>query len=603
MNVQIKCDHNHRTSTMKPVVKKTIITADASGRRYFVVRSSSRPGGRRYYVCSRPDCEARVTRESDFFCRAHSELKTADNEHDVSTKLDDADESILNDHSEIADEDMPSQDSLKEESEANMEEHENGHEIEHDNSMTENEVHENGNETLAQPTRQRVKSNRAVEVDDATGARSFRDSSGRRRLLCAEANCTNMLKRQTDIFCRAHNMNDGIEDGENNSSINEETGRVKKTRYSAPVTSDQPKENPPLLNNTITSTTQNGTNGNHSEEYESPEKAQERPGTKRSFRDASGRIRFLCSIPICRSRVHRQAETFCRRHQREFESQQCSSISAFITACVNRARENAKEENGLGEMNINHNNTNELSRQLLIEPTTKRRKYDSQNSISKSLNKSSNSPRNIVLSTTTLIDEQWNDILTMIRQFPQVQLSTNLVVNDHTTHLLVDDSEKSLHCTITKKIVQAAVRRHIFIISARWIRDCLHTHTFLDEHPFEILSDSHTTLRSSVQNFQNHNQYLFTSKHAFAIECRQCQGSINRNELVELIELSGAQLYDHDQIIDTLIVLCDTNEKNLAKIKEKYIPYNVPTTKYVTSDFLLKSIIKFEIQDIDKYAL
>ena len=191
----------------------------------------------------------------------------------------------------------------------------------------------------------------------------------------------------------------------------------------------------------------------------------------------------------------------------------------------------------------------------------------------------------------------------MIRQFPQVQLSTNLVVNDHTTHLLVDDSEKSLHCTITKKIVQAAVRRHIFIISARWIHDCLHAHKFLNEHPFEILSDSHTTLRASVQNFQNHNQYLFTPKYAFAIECRQCQGSINRNELVELIELSGAQLYDHDQIIDTLIVLCDTNEKNLAKIKEKYIPYNVPTTKYVTSDFLLKSIIKFEIQDIDKYAL
>ena len=68
------------------------------------------------------------------------------------------------------------------------------------------------------------------------------------------------------------------------------------------------------------------------------------------------------------------------------------------------------------------------------------------------------------------------------------------MVNDSTTHLLVDDSENYSHCTITKKIVQAAVRRHIFIISVRWISECLHANTFVDEHPYEILSDSHTTL-------------------------------------------------------------------------------------------------------------
>jgi hypothetical protein len=52
-----------------------------------------------------------------------------------------------------------------------------------------------------------------------------------------------------------------------------------------------------------------------------------------------------------------------------------------------------------------------------------------------------------------------------------------------------------------------------------------------------------------------------------------------------------------------LIVLCDTNEKNLTKIKEKYLKTNISNIKYVTSDFLLKSIIKFEIQDIEKYTL
>ena len=73
--------------------------------------------------------------------------------------------------------------------------------------------------------------------------------------------------------------------------------------------------------------------------------------------------------------------------------------------------------------------------------------------------------------------------------------------------------------------------------------------------------------------------------------------------MIELIELTGAKFYEHDNHIDRLIVLCDTNEKNLSKIKEKYSPTNLNNIKYVTSDFLLKSIIKFEIQDIDKYSL
>jgi len=130
---------------------------------------------------------------------------------------------------------------------------------------------------------------------------------------------------------------------------------------------------------------------------------------------------------------------------------------------------------------------------------------------------------------------------------------------------------------------------------------------FIDEHPYEIISDTHTTLRLSEQNFQYSNQYLFgmtnENSYAFAIECRQCQGSINRSELIELIHLTGAQLFQNEQAVDTLIVLCDINDKNLLKIKEKYLNAPASNIKYVTSDFLLKSIIKFEIQDIDKYSL
>ncbi|CAF4189360.1 unnamed protein product, partial [Rotaria sordida] len=213
----------------------------------------------------------------------------------------------------------------------------------------------------------------------------------------------------------------------------------------------------------------------------------------------------------------------------------------------------------------------------------------------------------IVIATTALLDDQWNDVLSFLRQFPQVQLSTNLNVNNSTTHLLVDDSENNLHCTITKKIVQAAVRHHIFIISSRWLNECMRLNKFVDEHSYEIISDSHTTLRLSEQNLNLTNKHLFCQNsqylYAFAIECRQCQGSINRSELIELIQLTGAQLFQNEQAVDVLIILCDTNDKNINKIKEKYTNAPASNIKYVTSDFLLKSIIKFEIQDIDKYSL
>jgi hypothetical protein len=135
----------------------------------------------------------------------------------------------------------------------------------------------------------------------------------------------------------------------------------------------------------------------------------------------------------------------------------------------------------------------------------------------------------------------------------------------------------------------------------------MRSNTLTDEHPYEIISDSHTALRSSIQNSNSTNKYLFCSTlqflYAFSIECRQCQGSINRSELVELIQLTGAQLFQSEQAVDILIVLCDSNEKSLTKIKEKYLQAPASNIKYVTSDFLLKSIIKFEIQDIEKYSL
>ena len=58
---------------MTPGSKKTLLLSKKSGRRYFLVRSLTRPNGRRYYICSNSACKARVSREADLYCRTSVE--------------------------------------------------------------------------------------------------------------------------------------------------------------------------------------------------------------------------------------------------------------------------------------------------------------------------------------------------------------------------------------------------------------------------------------------------------------------------------------------------------------------------------------------------
>jgi len=442
---------------------------------------------------------------------------------------------------------------------------------------------------------------RQIEIDDKTGARSYRDAGGRRRFLCRENSCSTILQRQTDQYCRTHSSS---HDSVNKSSISAARRTLK--RSSASLTSTD-NRSPLTLTSTLISSSPTSSpmpipnQSNNNRQTRTPG---QRVGTHRSFRDASGKIRFLCSIATCSSRVARQTDYFCRRHQLEVENKK---TDVTLTKINENCDEHQSEKSSTIDSFLVENEQTKRSTPPTIDDSSAILFENKRQKRQLSLNLSCVPGNKINIAATTLLDEQWADVLSFIRHFSSVQISTNLNVTNITTHLIVDDNEHPLHCTITKKIVQAAVRRHIFIVSSRWLKECVRQDAFIDEHPFEMISDSHTSLRSSIQDFQNHDQFIFSSNssilYAFAIECRQCQGSINRNELIELIHLTGAQQFDGEQAVDVLIVLCDNNDKNLTKIKEKYADAPASTIKFVTSDFLLKSIIKFELQDIDKYAL
>lgn len=220
------------------------------------------------------------------------------------------------------------------------------------------------------------------------------------------------------------------------------------------------------------------------------------------------------------------------------------------------------------------------------------------------------------IATIYLQDEQWVKIfqkIILINCFLQhqlelfikhfsscVSLSNNLNINSSTTHLLIDDSSTPLQCIFSKKIFQA-VARHIFIVSIRWIKECLLRNEIIDETPFEIHGDG--TMSTMHLARQSSTISLFSSSVSFAIDCNSFQRVLTRHDLAELVILSGATLFDPEQKITTkiLLVLVDPTADRY-QLEEKYKQWH-KNIKFLTPGFLLKSIIYQKQQPFEDFEL
>ena len=175
-----------------------------------------------------------------------------------------------------------------------------------------------------------------------------------------------------------------------------------------------------------------------------------------------------------------------------------------------------------------------------------------------------------------------------------------MTVNSSTTHLLIDDSSNPLQCIFSKKIFQA-VARHIFIVSIRWIEECLLRNEIIDETPFEIHGDG----TISTMHLARHSSTipLFPSSISFAIDCTSFQRVLTRHELAELAVLTGATLFNPEQQILTkiLFVLVDpTADRDQLENKYRQCHRDV---KFLTPGFLLKSIIYQKQQPFEDFEL
>jgi hypothetical protein len=179
-----------------------------------------------------------------------------------------------------------------------------------------------------------------------------------------------------------------------------------------------------------------------------------------------------------------------------------------------------------------------------------------------------------------------------------------LNINSSTTHLLIDDSLTPYQCIFSKKIFQA-VARHIFIVSIRWIDECLLRNEIIDEIPFEIHGD--TTMSTMHLARRSSTMPLFSSSISFVIDCNSFQRVLTRHDLSELVMLSGATLFDPEQEISIknqskiLFVLADSTADRY-RLENKYKQYH-KNIKILTPGFLLKSIIYQNQQPFEDFEL
>jgi len=173
-------------------------------------------------------------------------------------------------------------------------------------------------------------------------------------------------------------------------------------------------------------------------------------------------------------------------------------------------------------------------------------------------------------------------------------------IDDTTTHVITVDSG-SFTTTLTKQIIQACVR-HIFIGSINWITSSLQQSCVLDHFPYEILRDKKSlTNTRGIKQCRFDQLPVFPSSCIISIEChfgiKQMQ--MTRDELIEIIELSGATLLNDYIEYKTLIILCNTKKEMTDR--KKHIDNNDKTIYYCKPDFLFHSIVRHEIQSIKKY--
>ncbi|CAF0848157.1 unnamed protein product [Didymodactylos carnosus] len=215
----------------------------------------------------------------------------------------------------------------------------------------------------------------------------------------------------------------------------------------------------------------------------------------------------------------------------------------------------------------------------------------------------------IIITSTCLNDDQ----MTQLKEFcTRFEVKMSQVVDQTTTHLITDEEDNSLICPLSKKVIQA-VARHMYVISYRWINQCLVKNKIIDEKNYEIrgdltLSSDHNGMQRSRLNVlpKTIPSTLLLDNYSIMIKCDGCQDMMNNDELIELVRLSGAN-YTTDSHFSRIsrsvirVVLCE--KEYLHNRKEMYDKCVKVGVHFLTPEWFLESIVQYKVQPFHEYQI
>ncbi|CAF3713025.1 unnamed protein product [Rotaria sordida] len=178
-------------------------------------------------------------------------------------------------------------------------------------------------------------------------------------------------------------------------------------------------------------------------------------------------------------------------------------------------------------------------------------------------------------------------------------------IDDTTTHLITNDCG-SFTTPLTKQIIQACVR-HIFVGSINWIISSLEQSSIVDQFSYEILRDKKSFKNSrGIKQCRFDQLPVFPSSCTISVECHKGirQMKMTRDELIEIVELSGATLLNEYIRYKALIILCNSKTEMINRKKQNVhdlCTINENIIYYCKPDFFLDSIVRHEVQAIKKY--
>jgi len=215
--------------------------------------------------------------------------------------------------------------------------------------------------------------------------------------------------------------------------------------------------------------------------------------------------------------------------------------------------------------------------------------------------------KRFVIAYSCLNIEQITEVHRLASLFPNQIILSNCV-DERTTHLIVGNEEKTLLCPLTIKVFQA-IARHLFVLTYRWIIECLKQNQLIDEISYEIRGDIpfgeyHDGMRNSRLSKQTN---LFQNCQFFIL-CNGCQEKMSKIELASLINLCNGSILNslpittpNDSSILT-IVLCDNllpfNSSNQKQLFETSRSNGI---HFLNPEWILESIVQFSLQPFDNY--